>query len=238
MIYCDSPILEQWIAPPQEDFVRPTWTKLIAQGVMLSNSLEYADWTANPVEPIVCEGCWNPSCARAGLARIVSLGDQLLWLPPRPHDIDEFWRGRLSEANFIRDSVLMPAATWERIRETYPRLPSAQSYPHANRQDLGTLWLREMPEGVRVAALGDVEHCLRAAIASDPLDLDPARELVRSIVRWIVENPKQAVAGRIVRVQNCECAINTFYFDGDGWAAFAVGRQKCLALGPDWVYME
>ena len=65
MIYCDSLTLERWTAPPQEDFPRPPWTKLIAHGVLLSNSVEYANWADDPVEPIVCEGCWCPACARS-----------------------------------------------------------------------------------------------------------------------------------------------------------------------------
>src|SRR4051794_294112 len=86
MIYCESPILERWIAPAQEDLARPTWTKLIADGILLSNSLEFVDWSANVIETLVCERCWVVGCSGAGLARIVRLADQILWLPPRLRD--------------------------------------------------------------------------------------------------------------------------------------------------------
>lgn len=191
MIYCEAPTLEQWVAPPQEDFPRPTWTKLVAGGVMLSNSIEYADWAVDPVEPIVCESCWDSTCARAGLARIVHLGDYLLWLPPTLRDIDEFWRDLMSEANFIRAAVLMPVTTWEALREKFPRFPAPQRYRQATRGDLAALWLGEMPETVRVKELSDLEARLQEALASDPIDLVPARKVVRSMVRWILQSPQE-----------------------------------------------
>jgi hypothetical protein len=233
MIYCVSPSLECWVAPPQEDLPRPTWTKLIADGILLSNSLEYANWRVNPVEPFVCDSCWNSGCVQTGLARIVRLADDLLWLPPRPCDIDSSRRAWLSEANFIRHAVLMPAATWERLRQTCPNLPSANSYAPATRADLAALWIHEMPEGIRVHDVGQLEKCLRAVLASDPLDLDSAREAVRLLVGWLLEAPEEAVHGRLVRAQTFGVAINTFYFDGDEWPSFAVGWERGFAFGAD-----
>jgi len=241
MIYCESPTLEQWLAPPQENFPRPTWTKLLAGGVMLSNSIEYATWTACPVEPIVCEACWNSGCAQAGLARIVRLGDYLLWLPPRPRDIDESWREELNEAAFIREAVLIPAPTWEELRTRFSDVPPAESYPRAVRSDLATAWIREMPEAVRVAELGGLEARLREALASDPLDLEVARDVVQRMSSWVFQQPEGAVEGQLVRSQDCRDDVNTFYFDGPPfaeWPAFVIGCEIGFALGADWVFLS
>jgi hypothetical protein len=241
MIYCDSFSLEQGIAPPQGDLPRPTWTKLIAQGMLLSNSIEYAHWTASPVEPIVCEGCWDATCARAGLARIVNLGDDLLWLPPRLRDIDEFWRDGLSEANFIRQPVVMPHATWERLRDKFPQLPHPLTYPRAVRRDLAGLWLGAIPEAVRVDELGQLEERLRhEVLASDPLDLEPAREVVRSMIGWLSENLDEPIVGRIVGTGDCGGLVNSLYFEGPSvseWPAFVVGRDRAFVLERDWVFL-
>ena len=63
MFCCESPTLVEWHPPPHGN-QPPLWTKLIANGVMLSNSIEYANSRASPVYPIVCESCWCPSADR------------------------------------------------------------------------------------------------------------------------------------------------------------------------------
>jgi hypothetical protein len=198
MIYCESPTLEQWLAPPQDNLPRPTWTKMFAGGVMLSNSIECADWAASPVDPIVCEACWNPGCAMEGLARIVRIGDHLLWLPRRPRDIPESLPEWLNKAAFISEAVLMPAASWEELRNLFPKLPPTKSYPLAVRGDAATAWISEMPEAVRVGELGGLDARLREALASDPLDLEPAREVVQRLVGWVHERPERPMKGQLV----------------------------------------
>ena len=100
MICCQRLSVEKWIAPPQEDLPRPTWTKLFADGVMLSNSIEFAEWRGDLVEPMVCESCWSPGCAMAGLASIVRTSDQLIWLAPSRREIPERWQNMLAQAHF------------------------------------------------------------------------------------------------------------------------------------------
>jgi hypothetical protein len=238
MIYCESPTLERWVAPPQEDFPRPTWTRLIADGVLLSNAIEYLDWNANPIETLVCESCWSAGCSRAGLARIVRLADQVLWLPARLRDLNGFASGWLNETNVIQEAVLFPAAAWERLCESCQKVISANNCPPANRDDIGVLWVHEMPKEARVKDPSSIERCLRAALASDPLDLDPAKEVVRNMVRWILEAPVEAVVGHLERAQGCRAAVNTFYFDGYEWPSFAMRMEKGFTFGPEWVYTE
>src|SRR5262245_62748990 len=147
-----------------------------AGGRLLSNVVEYAGWDTDPVEPIICETCWGPGCSRSGMARIVRLDSQILWIPPRLDEIDEYWRNELSERCLIRDSVLMPEATWTALGRRFANLPAADAYPRATRRDLARMWLWEMPEAVRVDELEELEDQLWGTVlACDPLDLEPAR---------------------------------------------------------------
>ncbi len=208
---------------------------------MLSNSIEYANWVANPVEPIVCELCWSAGCAQAGLARIVRVSDKMLWLPPRLCDMDAFLRDLIGEDNFIRESILMPIGTWDGLREKFQKLPAAQTYPQITRRDIATVWLAEMPEAVRVAELGGLALRLTEFLASDPLDPEPARETVQSMVEWIFQSPDLPVEGQILPSHGYEAEVNTFYFDGPPfhqWRAFVVGFANSFALGDDFVFVS
>ncbi len=143
----------------------------MADGVMLSNSIEFADWNARPIHPIVCESCWSAGCGPA-FAVIVRVADNLLWLPPSREEFPDLWDTVISEA------VLMPETTWESMRQRFPNMPAAESYPLATRRDFATLWLAEMPEVVRTLEIRRLESLLGTALASDPLDLEPAREVI------------------------------------------------------------
>ena len=165
MIYCDMPHLERWTAPPQQDFPRPTWTKLVANGVLLSNSLEYANWLASPVQPILCESCWSAGCSLDGLARIVRLNDHILWLAARSADLVGPGLDGLSDDNVIAEPVLMPVATWERLRAIVESLPASESFPKATRDDVAALWMHEMPVCARVRDIQRIPGSLLTAVA-------------------------------------------------------------------------
>jgi hypothetical protein len=230
MFFCKSPTLVEWHPPPHSN-QHPLWTKLIADGVMLSNSIEYANWRASPVYPIVCESCWCAECGPA-FAVIVRLAENLLWLPPNQDDFPDLWWPVISEP------VLMSERTWEWLRQKFPNMPAAESYPLATRRDLATLWMAEMPEVVRTSQLRKLEPLVSTALASDPLDLEAARYAIGQIVNWVEERPKEPVAGKLLRDDEIE--INTLFFDGPPttlWPAFAIGTPVSFTLGDDVVFV-
>jgi hypothetical protein len=248
MIACNSPTLEQWLAPPQPSLPQPTRTKLIVDGVTLSNSIECVDWTRDPVEGMVCEGCWSAGCRTDGLLRVIALPDQVLWVRPHLDDLrsypghdEEWWRDQLEQRCYQGPAVVMPKATWNGLRARFPRLPAADRLPRATRRDLARLWLREMPEAVRAAELAGLDdHLRRTALASDPLDLEPAREVVRSLVDWLDEAPGQPINGRIVRAEEASSPVNAFYFDGPPfweWPAFLIGRDSGFVFDQGWALL-
>jgi hypothetical protein len=183
-----------------------------------------------------------------GLLRVIALPDQVLWVRPYLDDPrtypgydEEWWGDELEQRCYQGPAVVMPKATWNGLRARFPRLPAVERLPQATRRDLARLWLREMPEAVRVAELAGLDdHLRRMALASDPLDLEPAREVVRSLVGWLNEDPGRPINRRIVRVEEAGSAVNTFYFDGPPfweWPAFLVGRDNSLVFDQGWALL-
>ncbi len=241
MIYCDSPTTEVWSPAPQEVLPRPTWTKLLFGGRTLCNSLEAVRWSVQPVELLVCEGCWSAGCRMANLARMVCLGEHLILLPPAWDTIDPHIRSFIGPQNLLPEAVLMPRATWDGLRQRTPRLPAVEAFPLAVRQDLASLWLGAMPEAVWVADLSRLDDRLRSVLASDPVEREEAVEIVRNLAGWVAESPESPVEGRIVRCDEQTGPINTLYFDGTGipeWLAFATGTEHAFAFGSEWVFRE
>ncbi len=233
MIYCETPTLERWTAPPFDNVPGPTWTRLIANGTELSNSLERADWLTDPVQLTVCDICGQTSCGGT-FARIVRLADQLLWLPVRSRDVDSGFH----DSSFLRKGVLMPVATWEGLRENAPRLPPASHYAKATRNDIATLWLNEIPEKGRIRELRDIHTLMRSALASDPLDLEPATLSVSCLIDWLLAAPNEPADGHLVRTETCAAAVNSFYFDGFEWPSLLAGMEHSLVFGNEWAFVE
>ena len=237
MIYCDSPTLEEWIAPSQEDFPRPKWTKLFAGDLMLSNSIEFADWHADPVQPIACELCWHPGCALTGLTRIVNVKDLLFWIRPNYEDFSAGWVG---EPNLIRDSVVIPTKAWDRLRCQCPALPSAASFPSPTREDLMNLWVDGMPKDVRTRSVEKNEFW-RTIIASDPLELSETRRAISELSTWVRSNPKTTAKGEVVQANTFAGKINSVFFEGPPfteWIAFAIGEKVSFVFDNRWVFQS
>ena len=85
MLLYDKPSLEKW----SPDFSSsgqssPVWTRLKYGQVELCNSLEWTDWTPNPVQVQICDACGTPGCASGGYVHISVLNDLVLWTVPQP----------------------------------------------------------------------------------------------------------------------------------------------------------
>ena len=242
MIYCDSPTLEEWVAPPQDDLPRPKWTKLLAGDLMLSNSVEFADWQADPVQPIACELCWHPGCAMAGLARIVNVKDLLVWVRPNWEDFSQSCYGWIGEQNLIRDSVVIPTKVWSDLRCQCPALPSATSFPTPRREDLINLWMSGMPKDVRVRSTGKLdEQFWQTIIAADPLELSETRRVVRELLDWVRANPKSPVEGEVIEATSFGGSLNSVFFEGPPfteWIVFATAKKVSFVFDNRWVFQS
>ncbi|MBV9123737.1 MAG: hypothetical protein JO112_10305 [Planctomycetes bacterium] len=241
MIFGDSPILEPWFPPPQGDLPRPRWTQLLINGGVVCNSLEGVDWARQPVELLLCEGCWMVGCNMGNLTRIVALEEQLVWMRPDWEAIDPVVRDFIRPGHLLPEAVLLPRAVWDRLCREIPSLPAFEAWPRAARQELASLWLMEMPEAVRTADLAELQRRLRLVVAADPASLEEAVEAVRELIRWVAERLASPVAGRIVRTGGEVEPVNILYFDEPGfpeWPAYVAGPGHAFAFGREWVFQE
>jgi hypothetical protein len=241
MILCDSPVLERWSPPPQENLTRPTWTRLLVNGRILCNSLEEVRWGVQPVELMICEACWQPGCSPGNVARVVAFDEQLVFMRPAWESIDLNGWGFIGPQHLLPEAVLMPRSVWDGLCQRFPGLPPFEAWPRAVGQDLAALWLAEMPEAVRAQDLVELARQLRLVLASDPAALETAVDTMRGLARWVAENPANPVAGRIVRMGGETGPLNTLYFDGPGfpeWQGFILGRAHAFAFGKEWWFQE
>lgn len=239
MIFCGEPTLEEWIAPPQDDLPRPKWTKLFAGDLMLSNSIEFANWQANPVQPVVCEQCWHPGCAQTGLARIVNVKDMLFWIRPNWEELSQSCYGWIGEQNLIRESVLIPGRAWDDLRRRCPKLPTAESFPSPSRDDLIDLWMNGMPKDVRVRTVEKMnEQFWQTVIATDPLEPSETRRVVSNLFDWVRSHPKAPVKCEVLETNAFGGSLNSVFFEGPPfieWIAFATGAKVSFVFDNRWV---
>jgi hypothetical protein len=116
VIVCASPEFVPW----RPDLVssgqpNPTWTKLVCDGVVLCNSLEWVDWVEDPVQVRICEACGIPGCEHGGYVRITRCGSHLLWTRPRVDTDDDWEPEELTLLNALEQAgaVLIPTAAWD-----------------------------------------------------------------------------------------------------------------------------
>ncbi|MAG92883.1 MAG: hypothetical protein CMJ48_03950 [Planctomycetaceae bacterium] len=241
MIYCNAPTFETWLAPPQEDFPRPTWTKLFANGQLLSNSIEYANWNADPTKLWVCEQCWSSGCSGSGLTRIVRLSSQVLWLRPRLEHIDTDW---LDESSFIPTPLLMPRRGWDQLSNEFSEVPAFEELQRPTKIDLFTLWIEEMPDDVRTLlphdglGIDNLSRTLRRnTLATDPLSFSDSVSVIERIVEAANEDPASQFEGDLLPIDKTTEPITSLFFDGPlvpEWRAFTTPGHD-LVIGNQWV---
>ena len=236
MIYCDSLSLEEWMPPLEDSLLSSKWTKLIAGDTVLSNCIECVDWQLSLVRPIACEICGQPGCAQTGLARIANFGELLIWLRPNWEETNGGWLG---EQDVIRDSVMIPTAEWNRLRQLCPRLPRVEQFSLPSREDLMSVWLSGMPSDFRLRSVANVdEEFWLKVIASDPLDLVETRRGIVHILDWCRSSPKSPVEIAVFKRENFSGVLNSVFFDGQPfseWVAFEVGSEISVVIDNRWV---
>lgn len=243
MLCCVEPELEQW----RPDFLpsaqpSPRWTRLRCGGGELCNALESVEWRPNPVQTVLCGACGHPGCGDGGYAHVSRVGDHLWWTRPQVEPVDDWERGHYGACDVIEQagSVLLPASSWDRIRQRVPGLPAADSFPPASYRTVLGAWLGEARLGRRVEEPGQLVRILRDhLVASDTMDGETARGIVEGLVTLAAERGEEPAAGRMVRAAEAGIGLETLYFDGPpftGWTAFGrTGKGPCFAFGREWV---
>jgi hypothetical protein len=235
---CQQHSLEKWTAPPQEDLPRPRWTKLLVDGVLLSNAVEYANWKSNPAYPMVCEACWMAECAYHEMRRIARLGSQVLILSPQDRELGDLKEEFNPSPMTGPSAFLMPARMWHELAWWFSSMPPFDKLSPVDEYDLIGLWYATIPEPIRPRELPLLpEHLERLCLASDPLNLDEAISKVRALVAKWQQQSSSAVDGDLTPLCDARDPVTSFYFDGPPfheWPAFVADSMR-LVIGGEWL---
>lgn len=208
------------------------WTGLRYGDLLLSNSVENADWSSDPVCPWACWDCEQAWCAQVCLSRVVRTQDQLLFMRPYrksascdPGDNDVHHK-------LLPDSLLIPVGDWNRVARSIDALPGFESFPQITNHDVFHLWLQHRP-GFAIESLHGgtfLDHFQANCLASHPLEVAPALQVLAEH-QSALENEPIPLSGTLVEVTPDPQAFNTFYFDFETTPeliAFGVCEQNLL----------
>lgn len=238
---CKTATFERELAPPQEDFPRPVWTRVTTDGVLLTNSAEYAAWDQSPCELFVCELCWHPSCAMSNLARAARLGDWLVFYPPELSDLPDFADGWRDASHFLPQTLFFSPAIWRGMRTECIALPKASTFPAITRKGLVNLWLRGMPvESPTTPNRDDIPKLKEQLLVSDPLDESAAVAQIDTLLHWSDKDPNDPVDGTIVELAQFDLTVNTLHLDGKTsreWRCFTASKPLGLILMDELVFI-
>src|SRR5258708_21087094 len=122
MVFCDQPTLEKWSPDfSTSGLSNPLWTRVKYSGVELCNSLEWADWTVNPVQVQICDACGTLGCASGGYVHVSTLQDVVLWTGPQCREIIEPVT-LTATATERFGSVMIPRGVWDSFRSVSPEV--------------------------------------------------------------------------------------------------------------------
>lgn len=254
MIVADEPLLKTWSPPPEPDIspTPPVWTRLSIGDAELSNSLEELSWHKGIIYPVACEGCYSPICAAVGMARVVRLGRDVLWLKPAErfvgsewwHEVfDGSWPDRLTPAD-----VLFSCSVWNSLSCRFPSIRSADELSPATNADLVQLWFNQTPAALR----GDearvrrdapdwiVEAIRYDALAADPVDLIPASGRIGRLLTDLLSAPDEPATGWLMSIAEAAGTVESIYFDGEPfveWPA-AVFDPDSLVIDGRWAWVR
>ncbi|HMJ00744.1 MAG TPA: hypothetical protein VK488_12980 [Gaiellaceae bacterium] len=197
----------------------PDWTKLICDGVELSNAITWVEWfdEAEPaVQVQLCEACGIPGCQSGGYVHVSRLGNHVLWTHPHIDPSDSFasYQYRPSEAVSTHGAVAFPIRQWNSWSEELAGLPPATEFARTMRRDLLSAWQSEAPLFGRWDSPDQLLSMARErAVAGEPSEPSDALESLDALVRWFREAPDDFVDGELVPFSAGERTGETLYFD-------------------------
>lgn len=240
MLLCANPQVAGWTPDfSSSGLPSPRWSRLTFGGIDLCNSLEFVDWTANPVQVEICDQCGTIGCGPGGYVHASRMSDLVLWTAPQIDTTDEFARAQFAPANALSryGSIAIPAAHWERIREIVPDVPIASSLPPTNATAIADAWVRG--KGRNLAAPEVPSMLTNRLIACDTLEPDLAVQHVRDWLRQVASRPDLTYG--LFELAETQARPEKLYFEGPGsvdWCALAeLNGQYYPLLGTDSHYL-
>jgi hypothetical protein len=237
MLFCDQPNLEKWSPNfSTSGQSSPVWTRVRYGRAELCNSLEWTDWTANPVQVQICDACGTPGCASGGYVHVSALTDLVLWTLPQPSEISER-HNCAATATERFGSVAFPKTVWDSFRAAAYEVPVIERLPRSEGNALRDAWAAGQG---RPKAPSDLLPWLRSRLlAADTLEVAVAIERIECWLNWFQQQTGTAVGAIVHRADEVGATIEKFYFDGPGvddWAALARYQDSYVpALGPNHI---
>jgi hypothetical protein len=236
MLLCEKPILEKWSPDfSSSGLSSPVWTRVKYGRIELCNSLEWTDWTPNPVQVQICDACGSPGCASGGYVHISVLKELVLWTAPQPSQISRDNFG--ATATEVFGSVAFPRNVWDSIRVAAREVADTKRFPGSDGIAIRDAWTAGQS---RPNAPDDLLPWLRSRLlAADTLEVTAAVEQVEFWLNWFQRRAGIGVKALVRRADEAGAAIEKLYFDGPGsddWAALARYRNSYVpTLGPNHI---
>jgi hypothetical protein len=231
MFVVDELTLQKWqpsFSSSGQDDPSP-WTRMTYHRHELSNSLEWAEWSLNSVQTILCDACGHRGCASGDWVYVSRLCDLVLWSPPQPEKEPEFDEMPMLAAFKYLGAIAFPAVRWNAL----PAVPRAENFPPANHLAIADAWIL----GPARSTSSIIEYLREKLVGGDTFDKDAAISLVERHRHALLANGDKPFAGDIVKRGSAR--LETLYFEGAAelnWPAFAFeGNTVFLALGRDHI---
>ncbi len=240
MFLCRQPSTERW----SPDFSasgekNPEWTRANCGEVELCNSLEWAEWSANPVQVQLCDACGTVGCASGGYAHVSTLSNLVLWTAPQTVAESDF--DRIFPANPIErfGAVVFLPDVWMQLRSVAANVPDAHQISPSNGCAIRDAWISGPHRPKGEDRLRDWLH--RRLLAADSLDCVEAITWVEHWLSWFDSKTSIAIEGYIATTEDSGALIEKLYFDGPGsedWPALARLDDRIVpALSPTHVFV-
>ena len=231
LFVCDQPRTDAW----QPDFtassqMSPTWTRVSCRGLQITNSLEWVEWTENPVQVVLCDVCGQERCASGGWVHVSRLDRHVLWSAPQATGGSPRAEEGEEVPRFIRTlgAVALPVEIWNGWSAAIPEVPRADRLPPANHAAVADAWILG-PARSTPTLLATLQDRL---VGGDTLEKPAAIAMVARMMEHLEKNAFVNFPHPVVEAAGAR--IETLYFDGPSeldWPAFAfAGEDTYLAL--------
>jgi hypothetical protein len=240
---CDDLRTEVW----RPDFsssaqASPVWTRVLCRGMQITNSLEWVEWTENPVQVVLCDACGYAQCASGGYVHVSRWNDCVLWSAPQRTGDDDLADEEYETPRMLRTvgALAIPIAVWNDWATAIGRLPRANRIIQSNHAAVADAWVlgRGRSTGTIVPYLRD------RLVGCDTLEREQAIALVEQTLARLRTNEEAPYEQPLLSATACQARIETLYFDGPGeldWPAFAfledrmfiaLDRQRITRIEP------
>lgn len=198
------------------------WVGLKHGEIDLTNNISAADWHTQPAAPWACWHCGQAWCCQHRLSRIVRTTDQMLWMAPYFSTYQYMPYRDIRKEQLFNHSLIIKRADWESVRNTVSLLPPFESFEQIIDHDVCHLWLQERPAYAVEPAWDSLsKHLRNNFIASDPLDLSDAVQIIESQLQCLQRPPKH-LTGTFRSIGDDASQYNTLYLDDPGGSEFVV----------------